>query len=302
MDAEISTWTLVAALNRWLLYTFMLIATGSGLFTLLIPVPPGVREAATRFGKIAALFAAVCYLAAIGLGGAEMVTGDVTVLAAPDTWTLAASTTLGWSAALGVPAMLVLYCGYAARSGALVVLGVVGGIGSFLLTGHAATATPAWLARSAIAIHLAGAAYWIGALYPLTRTLRDCKAPDAAGVIAAFSRYAVGFVGAIIISGVIISWIQLGSASALWETAYGLRLSAKIALFGFVFALAGVNKLVLSPRLLAGASLASRYLRSVIVLEYALIIFILGAAVSLTLTEPPRKPMTTAPSGPPSTE
>ncbi len=299
MDAEISTWTLIAALNRWLLYTFMLIATGSGLFTLLTPIPSGVKEAATRFGKVAALVAAACYLAAIGLGGAEMMMGDVTILAALDTWTLAASTTLGGSAAIGVPAMVALWCGYAARNRPLVILGVAGGIGSFLLTGHAATASPAWLARSAIAIHLAGAAYWIGALYPLTRTLRDCEASEAAAVIAAFSRYAVGFVGAIILSGVIISWIQTGSVAALWETAYGLRLSAKIALFGFVFALAGVNKLVLTPRLLTGAS---RYLRRVIALEYALIIFILGVAVSLTLTEPPRKPMTTAPSAPPLTE
>lgn len=288
MDSDFSYWTVLAAANRWALYTLMLIGSGSALFVLLTPLPQRLRDAASTVGRYASLWAAFTYLASIGLGGAEIMAGGPETLWSADTWTLAASTSLGRSAALGVPAMLLLWGGHRWHLRPMLVLGALGGITSFLLTGHAATANPTWLAAAAVAVHLAAAAYWIGALYPLHRGLRDLDLTSSATALAAFSYRAVVFVAAIVASGIVISWIQLATPTALLSTAYGYRLIAKVALFAGVLGLAAYNKLILTPRINGGVAEAATALRRVIIIEYAIIVLILGAAVSLALVEPPR--------------
>jgi copper transport protein len=294
VDTDLSYWTILAAASRWALYTLMLIASGSALFVLLTPIPIRLRDAASSVGRHASLCAAFSYLASVGLGGAEMMAGGPETLWSPDTWSLAATTSLGHSAALGIPAMLLLWGGHSWNLRPLWWLGALGGIASFLLTGHAATANPPVLAATAVAIHLAGAAYWIGALYPLHRGLRDLDPASSAGAIAAFSYRAVAFVAAIVVSGIVISWIQLAAPAALISTQYGYRLMAKVALFGALLLLAAYNKLILTPRIEGGVAEARQTLRRIIVIEYTLIVLILGAAVSLTLVEPPRAQAHTA--------
>ncbi len=288
MDADTSTWTLLAGFNRWALYALMLISSGSALFALLTPAPIPVKEAAARLGKITSILGAFSFLATVGLGGAEIMTGGPEVLAAFATWEMGASTSLGQSAAFGVFAMLILWCGHAWRQSVFLTLGALAAIGSFLLTGHAATASPTWLAVPAVALHLVGAAYWIGALYPLQRALRILDPASAAAVVIAFSQRAIGFVAAIAVTGLVISGIQLRAIGALVTTSYGYRLDAKVGLFVVLLALAAYNKVVLTPLIIAGKPDGMDRLRRVIGVEYLLILLILGAAVSLTLTEPPR--------------
>ena len=288
MDADISTWTLLAALNRWALYALMLVSAGSALFVLLTPMPQRVADAALHLGKIATPLAALCFVAAMGFGGAEIMAGGLDSLWNGETWSMGASTSLGRSAALGVPAMLILWAGCNWRLNVLLGLGAAGGILSFLVTGHAATADPAWLAGAAVAGHLIGAAYWVGALFPLYCAARDCDSTTAGGLTVAFSTRALGLVSAIVASGLVISWIQLASFEALLSTSYGVRLVVKIGLFGALLALAAYNKLILTPRILSGSSEAMVRLRQAIRVEYLLIVLVLAAAVTLTLTEPPR--------------
>lgn len=288
MDADTSAWALLAALNRWALYALMLISAGSAMFVLLTPMPQRVADEALRLGKIAAIPAALCFVTALGFGGAEIMAGGLDSLWSGETWAMGASTSLGRSAALGVPAVLLLWAGCNWRLNLLLGLGAIGGILSFLMTGHAATAEPVWLTGPAVGIHLIGAAYWLGALFPLYDAARNCDAATAGGVIVAFSYRALGFVAAIVASGIVISWIQLASPEALLSTTYGLRLIVKIGLFGALLALAAYNKLILTPRILSDSGEAMAQLRQVIRIEYLLIVLVLGAAVTLTLTEPPR--------------
>ncbi len=95
MDSDLSYWTVLAAANRWALYTLMLIGSGSALFVLLTPVPQRLRDAASTVGRHASLGAAFTYLASVGLGGAEIMAGGPETLWSADTWTLAACTSLG---------------------------------------------------------------------------------------------------------------------------------------------------------------------------------------------------------------
>lgn len=288
MDADSSTWTILAGFNRWALYASMLIGAGSALFLLITPAPERASQAARTLGRISALAATFFYVAALGLGGAEIMTGGVDTLLVGGTWEMGASTSLGRSAALGTPAMMILWFGFTWNLRALLAAGAAGGILSFLLTGHAATAAPVWLTAPAVAVHLTGAAYWIGALLPLYRAARDHDPHTASALIVAFSQRAVWFVSAIVASGLIISWIQLDVPAALVTTAYGFRLMAKIALFAMLLALAAYNKLVLTPRITSGLKDAATHLRQIIRVEFLILVLVFGAAVSLTLTEPPR--------------
>jgi len=288
VDAETATWTILAGLNRWALYALMLISAGSALFLLITPAPELVARATRRFAKFTALLAALAYLAAVGFGGAEIMTGGPAALIAPDTWIMGARTSLGLSAAVGAPGMLILWAGFAWNRRVLLTTGFLAGILSFLLTGHAAIAEPTWLASPSVAIHLIGAAYWIGALFPLSRAARALEPAAAGTLIAAFSRRALWLVSAIVITGLAISRIQLAAPAALVTTPYGVRLIIKVALFGALLALAAYNKLVLTPQITSGARQAAPRLHKIIQVEYILLVLVLGAAASLTLTEPPR--------------
>jgi copper transport protein len=104
-----------------------------------------------------------------------------------------------------------------------------------------------------------------------------------------FSRLAAIAVGAIIASGIVVSWIQLQSLIALVHSDYGLRLDAKLALVAVLLAIALHNKRVLTPALAAGRAGAARHLRTWIIVELVLFAAILAAAVALTLVASPNE-------------
>lgn len=291
--AESSTpWTYAVAANRWVLYATMLLAAGSALFTLLIPTPAGVGAATFSLGRTSAIIASVAYLLAIGIGGAEMLMGGATALLSVDAWSRGVGSTLTPSAVIGVPAMLVLIYAFGQgadkpKTGALTV-GAVAAIGSFLVTGHAATAAPVWLMATVVAIHLFGASFWFGALYPLFKTAGTTDATQAGVVMTKFSVWAMFSVGLIILSGLAISFVQVESPSKLLGNAYGAGLVRKLVLVAIILGLAAYNKLVLTPALEKGDATASHRIRRTIRIEIVVYVLILGAAMSLTLTTPPR--------------
>ena len=291
--AESSTpWTYAVAANRWVLYATMLLAAGSALFMLLIPTPAGVGAATASLGRTSAIIASVAYLLAIGIGGAEMLMGGATALLSVDAWSRGVGSTLTPSAVIGVPAMLVLIYAFGQgadkpKTGALTV-GAVAAIGSFLVTGHAATAAPVWLMATVVAIHLFGASFWFGALYPLFKTAGTTDATQAGVVMTKFSVWAMFSVGLIILSGLAISFVQVESPSKLLGNAYGAGLVRKLVLVAIILGLAAYNKLVLTPALEKGDATASHRIRRTIRIEIVVYVLILGAAMSLTLTTPPR--------------
>jgi copper resistance protein D len=146
-------------------------------------------------------------------------------------------------------------------------------VASLAFAGHAAAGTgiDGLLHLGADIVHLLAAAAWVGALVPLAMLLHAASTDPAALAIARvatrrFSTLGVWSVGALVVTGVINTWMLAGSVAALTETDYGRLLLAKVALFGFMVAIAAANRLRLTPRLLqerdgAGASAALRALR-----------------------------------------
>jgi copper transport protein len=285
-------WTWAVAANRWLLYATMLLAAGSALFVLLLPAAAPVTAAALAQGRIAAILAALAYLLSIGFGGAEMVLGGAGALFSGATWARGLQSTLAPSAAIGVPAMLLLAWAFGRREGPPrplpLAVGAAGAIASFLVTGHAATAPPVWMMATVVAVHLACTAFWLGSLVPLARSTSVLPVREAGGFMTAFSRVAVVAVVAVLLSGLLISWVQLGSVSNLLGNDYGRNLRLKLVLVLAVIGIALWNKFRLTPALERGEGPAGARIRRTISVEYALYLLILAAAVALTVTTPPR--------------
>lgn len=289
---QTSGWMFPVAINRFLQYGAMLLAAGAALFAVWMTVPGPVEQSVFKMGRMAATVAAITYILALGFGGAEMVLGGPGAFFSPAAWSQSLASTLGPSALIGIPGLLILIYAFNkepnGKSSPVLLLGSAISVASFLVTGHAATAPPVWMMAPVVAVHLFCAAFWIAALYPLAKTTQEAELTQAGAVMTQFSDRAVWTVGALFLSGLVITWIQVESPANLFSTDYGLRLAAKIAIFLALLGLAAMNKMVLTPALEKADSAAPEKMRRSIKIEYGAMVLIIGAAVSLTLVTPPR--------------
>lgn len=279
---------LIAAADRWVLYTAALLAGGSALFLVFMTLPVVVADAARRIGRPAAYVTAAAYILAIGFGGADMIGGGPGIIFTAQAWTLGLHTTLSTSAMIGVPGALLLLIAFARPSKALLIGGVLLTLGGFLVTGHAATAPPSGVMAAVVGLHLVSVAFWLGALGPLFVAARVLPAAETGALLMRFSTRAIIAVSGLVVTGALIGCIQTGSLAAMINTDYGLRLLVKLGLVALLVSLADYNKVILTPKLARGDATATTPLRRTITAEIVLFLLILLAAVSLTTTAPPR--------------
>ncbi len=139
-------------------------------------------------------------------------------------------------------------------------------VGTLAWAGHAAggSGMEAIVHPTADVLHLVAAATWVGALVPLALLLGAVGHDDAPVAIARtatirFSTLGIASVATLLVTGSINTWYLAGSIPALVGTFYGRLLLAKATLFFAMVAIAAVNRLRLTPRLVQGASvMASR--------------------------------------------
>jgi copper transport protein len=129
-------------------------------------------------------------------------------------------------------------------------------------------------------------AYWIGALAPLAAMARR-RNDHLPRVLKQFSAIAMPLVGLLVLSGLGLSIIQLGSLRALIETQYGILLSIKLALVILLLGLAALNRFVCTPAVVADYE-NTRPLLGSILLEFVLVICILAVVAGWRFTPPPR--------------
>ncbi|MBM4198614.1 MAG: hypothetical protein FJ198_02840 [Gammaproteobacteria bacterium] len=295
-----SIWSLAVAVNRWILYAGMLWVAGTAIFLLLLGVDGALRDEARQTARWASVLTALSYVLAVGFGGADMQLGGGNALWQAATWRSGVDSTLASSAVFGLVAMLLLYAGFAAgerRRDGLLIAGVVLAIGSFLVTGHAATAPPAWLMAPVVGAHLLATAFWIGAFRPLLSSTRLLTASDSGALLQRFSTFAVPAVVVVLVSGTAISLKQLGSPTKLFDNDYGTVLLAKIIVVFVIIVIAAYNKINLTPKLIANDAAGVAKIRRTITLELMLYFIVLAAASALTVTTPPRALVATGEAG-----
>ena len=105
-------------------------------------------------------------------------------------------------------------------------------------------------------LHLLAAAAWIGGLASLVlllvaaqRNRLVARAPLVQAAAARFSTLGIISVATLLVTGLVNTWILVGSFHALAVTEYGRLLMLKIVAFAVMLAFAAFNRLYLTPRL-----------------------------------------------------
>lgn len=279
-----TAWQLASLALQLLTYGTGLFAAGTLLFLLLFP-----RVTAAERGRIAraALMLAVAGVAATALAIPVRVGylngGGIAGMFDPFLLEILALSPVGLSVLLrGLGLVLIIWAVWRHRS--IAWLGGAGAalvLASLAVTGHAG-AYDALIGRGLITVHLVGAAYWLGALWPLLLIVRSGDRARAGAVLERFGMIAMFLVGALVLAGVALAVLLLGSLEALWQTPYGITLMIKLALVAMLLLLAALNRFRLVPRLVAGERSAAAALWGSMTAEIILALLILLATAVLT--------------------
>jgi copper transport protein len=152
------------------------------------------------------------------------------------------------------------------------------------LSGHASNAAPQVLTRPSVFVHVVCVTFWVGALLPLIAAVR-------AGESTALARFTQAIpypLAALVITGAVLTVVQLDRVDALWTTNYGIVLSCKIAAVTALLALAALNRYAFAPRFQKGDGAAGRSLTTTMKIELCLVAAILALVALWRFTPPPR--------------
>ena len=209
----------------------------------------------------------------------------------------------GWLARLALALVMLVLSRWAftGRRAIAPELGVIaGGLALFARsrTGHAAGSGHEWLAIAADWLHLATVAIWFGGLVFVALAKRTIAAPSRARLLLIrFSQLALASMAVLIAAGLTSAALEVAGARSLRSTDYGRVLIAKHATFAPVLVAAGVNLLLIVPRLRRAteperqASLLASA-RRVVWIELAFGALVLIAAGALTELAPANGPLT----------
>jgi copper transport protein len=117
--------------------------------------------------------------------------------------------------------------------------------------GHPVAGPWPWLAVTVTVVHVAGMTVWLGGLAGLMVAVLRPQVPPAqvAAVVPRYSRLAFVSVVALVVSGTVQAVREVESPTALFVTAYGWVLVAKLVLVAVVLAAAGVSRVWVQQRL-----------------------------------------------------
>jgi putative copper export protein len=158
---------------------------------------------------------------------------------------------------------------------------------SFSLVGHAGEVSMKYglglIPQGLLLLHLIAVAFWVGALWPLRMLTMSNDRFRVAKIMHDFGSIAVIFVSVLIVAGVFLIWLLLGKLDLLWTTEYGQLMLTKLATVSLLLAMAAINKLLITPKLLSQNNKSEMgILRKSINLEIALVGLILFVTASFT--------------------
>lgn len=272
---------------KWALYAALFVGIGGAFFQGWID---GRSTAAPRIAiavMILGLFAAPL---SVGLQGLDALEASFAHLTERVIWQTGFDTSYGRTAIIAMGALAAglvssVLKGSARRALSLIALVAVGL--ALAASGHASAAQPQWLTRPAVFLHGAGIGFWAGSLLPLGRALAS-PTPEAVSILHRFSKVIPFAVLLLAAAGIALAVIQLGSAEALWITAYGKVFLVKLALLAALFWLAFDNRFRLTKPVMTDDADSARRLRRSIVIEIALVLAIFAVAALWRFTPPPR--------------
>lgn len=268
--------------SKTLLFIALFVGLGGAIFALAAPLPDGAKRAIGALNAIGFIVAPL----SLGLHGADALGLDPTGLFNAAAWTAGFSTSYGLTTLLLAAAFAL---GLASLFGLRLLALVAWPMAAIALaiSGHAGAAEPQWLTRMAVIFHIGGILFWVGALLPLLFWMRQ-REEMADRALAQFSRFIPFAVAPILISGLVLAFVQMGPPGPAWLTAYGIILAVKLGLLAALFGLAIINRFRLTGPALAGDIQARYRLHKSILCEIGLVLVILALAAGWRFTPPPR--------------
>lgn len=287
-SADTVTWLSICV--KALAYAATLSAIGSVLVLVALrELSEGGRAALCWTAVLSALAAALFTALRLPVRASFLMGGTLDGATDPMILGMVADSPLGTSAALRLVGLaLILAVLWRTRTGLILALmGACIASASFALRGHALS-EPQMILGTLITLHILCLAFWVGAFAPLSRAARR-DTPERAGALAhEFGRRALWAVGLVVLAGAITLGLLGAATLSALSSPYGQMFAVKLILFFGVLALAAVNKLTLTPALLAAAPGADARLRRSISVEAGLVAGILITTAALTtLSAPP---------------
>lgn len=272
---------------RTLLYAGLFIGVGGVFFTSFVG---GGTRTVRRTPAMLILAGLAAVLLSVGLQGLDALDLPLGSIAAALPWKTGLATSYGLTAKIAAASLIAGLTALAVprQIGRVLALLAFIGIGLALsASGHASAAHPQWLTRPAVFLHAVGIAFWAGALLPLGVAFAS-RTSEAERLLRRFSRLIPVALLPLVAGGMLLAAIQLASPSALWTTAYGRVLLAKLVLLAALFALAALNRFRLTGPAEAGDSVAAARLARSIRIEIILVLAIFAVAAAWRFTPPPR--------------
>jgi copper resistance protein D len=136
------------------------------------------------------------------------------------------------------------------------------------------------------AMHYLATASWIGGLpYLLIAAKRATLLPTRNQIAQNFSRVAQISVASLILAGILMSWVYVGSWGAMYGTAYGVMLGAKIVLLGVLLLLGATNYYIVRD-LQTDSGIGARSLLRFAEVEVGIGLTVILVAASMTAQPP----------------
>ena len=267
-------------------------AVGGVLFLVLLARP--FAEELAEGAELARRTARLAVWSAVGLVVCETLTVAMQSAVLVETLGLPVQDVLGAEFAVAglvkmAAATVLAACLFARdRVGAAPLLGLCAVVlaAAVATTHSAARLADSRLLMAATALHLMGAAIWIGGIPTFAMALRQVEGGAAFRLVGArFSRMSMAGVLCIVASAAVFTALYIGTWKAAYGTAYGVMVGAKTAMFGALLLL-GLGNLLLVERLRADPRTSVLRLRRFAEVEIGLGISIFLAAASLTSVPP----------------
>ena len=139
---------------------------------------------------------------------------------------------------------------------------------------------------SLTALHYLATATWIGGLAYLVFAAKGASPAARVTITRNFSRSAQFSVAILFLAGLGLSWVYVGTLSAIWGTAYGVMLGAKISLFIVLLMLGAANSYIVKGMDTETPGTAAKSLHCFGEAEIGIGLSIILAAASMT-SQPP---------------
>jgi putative copper export protein len=158
---------------------------------------------------------------------------------------------------------------------------------SFSVYGH--STINGYTSQLLIVLHLLAISYWVGSFFPLRySTYRDIEDEKLFQIAHKFGIYAVYYILVLLVAGVSLGTILVGSLNGLLYSTYGQVFLLKLSLVSILLGIGAMNKFKLVPNLQSNGNANAVKLRKSIGREIIILAFILViSSIVSTSIEPP---------------